>query len=112
VTTQQAYALVAQLVDAYPTSRKARVVSVLDTLRGYLAPLDATIAEDAIRDVIESSPWFPSVADVANAYSAARRRHIVARRGTTIEALPEPTDAEREAMLAQARRFAERRWGS
>jgi hypothetical protein len=117
VTGSQVQSIVTLLVAAYPRSTKTRTPETLDVLRSFLARLDYTIAEAAVRDVIAAKSWWPSIAEIAKAYDArdAARRRQAAEDQARRERLAvddEPTDEERRKTLEQAHAYMAERWGS
>jgi hypothetical protein len=117
MTGGQVQSIVTLLVAAYPRSTKTRTPETLDVLRSFLARLDYTTAEAAVRDVIAAKSWWPSIAEIAKAYDArdaARRRQAAQEqaRRERLAVADEPTGDERRATLEQARAYSAEKWGS
>jgi hypothetical protein len=117
MTGGQVQSIVILLVAAYPRSTKPKMPETLDVLRSFLAGLDYAIAEAAVRDVIATKSWWPSIAELAKAYAArdaARRRQAAEEqaRRERLAVADEPTEDERRATLEQARAYSAEKWGS
>jgi hypothetical protein len=105
VTRQQAGQLVALLRTAYPT----KSVSA-DTLKLYesrlarqgAGSLHFEIAREAILELIDVEKFWPSVAEIKQAYRDVSARH---RGQEKPEELPEPSPEEKQRMLAQMREY-------
>jgi hypothetical protein len=116
VNGRDVQALVARLVAAYPRSITSKSAEEFDLIRGFLARLEHGIAEEALWDVIATKSSWPSIPEIAAAYDAriAEQRRQATERQELLDRLAdiEPTDDERRRMLAQARGYAERKWGT
>ena len=99
MTKQEASKLVAALFAAYPSMKSASGTGPLYE-RMLLDLREAKTATTAIKRIIESSKFWPSVAEIRDAYDLEREREI---HEASKKALPPPPipDAEERAAWAK-----------